>query len=68
MEKYSRVDDIMRDFNNMAEQSDVWKLSHNAHGFVVTSPDIGKLPFALDLFSIFSLICHFPFPYHCYEL
>ncbi|OAY59699.1 rab GTPase-activating protein 22 isoform X2 [Manihot esculenta] len=39
IEKYSSVDDIMRDCNNMAGQLDVWKLLDDAHDLIVTLHD-----------------------------
>ncbi|KAJ9173775.1 hypothetical protein P3X46_016880 [Hevea brasiliensis] len=39
IEKYSSVDDIMKDCNNMAGQLDVWKLLDDAHDLVVTLHD-----------------------------
>ncbi|XP_050226588.1 rab GTPase-activating protein 22 isoform X2 [Mercurialis annua] len=39
IEKYSSVDEIMRDCNSMAGQLDVWKLLDDAHDLVVTLHD-----------------------------
>lgn len=39
IEKYSSVDEIMKDCNNIGEQLDVWKLLHDAHDLVITLHD-----------------------------
>ncbi|WCJ26634.1 Ypt/Rab-GAP domain of gyp1p superfamily protein [Euphorbia peplus] len=39
VEKYSSVDEIMKDCNSMAGQLDVWKLLDDAHALVVTLHD-----------------------------
>ncbi|KAJ4951209.1 hypothetical protein NE237_028041 [Protea cynaroides] len=39
IEKYSSMDDILRECNNMAGQLDVWKLLNDAHDLVVTFHD-----------------------------
>ncbi|GMP70691.1 hypothetical protein CsSME_00029436 [Camellia sinensis var. sinensis] len=45
IEKYSSMDDIIRECNSMAGQLDVWKLLDDAHNLVVNLHDKIKNPF-----------------------
>ena len=55
IEKYSSMDDIIRECNSMAGQLDVWKLLDDAHNLVVNLHDKIKNPFwQIPLEHIFS--------------